>query len=110
MQEGWWRSPAAVALVNKYDQVINVVSNASMASLGLSLLFFLAQSYLFQKHPTAAMAAIARESVRVIVVLSVCVKRFIFHESLFLFLLLHVYSAPCVRRHCWRRSGRRTFC
>ena len=108
MQEGWWRSPAAVALVNKYDQVINVVSNASMASLGLSLLFFLAQSYLFQKHPTAAMAAIARESVRVIVIFSVCFNVF-FHESLFYF-VLHVYSAPCVRRHCWRRSGRRTFC
>jgi hypothetical protein len=61
-REGWWRSPAAVATVQKYDQVINVVSNASMASLGLSLMFFLTQSYLFQKHPTLSSSALARES------------------------------------------------
>jgi dsRNA-specific ribonuclease len=43
-------------------QVVNVVSNASMGSLGLSLLFFLSQSYLFQKYPTLSSAALNREA------------------------------------------------
>jgi dsRNA-specific ribonuclease len=59
--EGWWRSPNAVKTVATYEQVVNVVSNATLAPLGLSLLYFLTQSYLFQKYPTASSSHINRE-------------------------------------------------
>jgi dsRNA-specific ribonuclease len=59
---GWWRSPSAVQTVAKYEQVVNVVSNATLSSLGLSLLFFLTQSYLVQKHPTLGPGPLTREA------------------------------------------------
>ena len=58
---GWWRSPEAVATVGRYEQVVHIVSNSTLAALGLSLLYFLAQSYLFQKYPTASAQHLFKE-------------------------------------------------
>ena len=59
---GWWKSPAAVETVEKYSEVVTVVSNSSLSVLGQSLLFFLAQSYLFQKYPTISGELLIKES------------------------------------------------
>lgn len=61
-EEGWWKSPTVVKASQQYAEVINITSNASMSVLGQSLLFFLAQSYLFQKYPTMSADLLIKES------------------------------------------------